>query len=243
MKKVVSFAVLALILWAGTSAAAQPQLRPQTPEPFLGKFSGAWEDLNGQKGEVTEVTAEQKADGTVQMTATLTNAVVPGFGMVAKFVDGELIVERPTLTMTFRLYTGDRIEAAYHNRTTGARGSWKLARKTNGMASIPTSPESLIKRRLVEKGTWKGEFGSRPSGTFEVSFNESNGTLTGELTKISGISTAYPGPLTDLEVKGDELRFSTPGTGALNKLKLQKDGTFDGGWYGRSSGWLKMSPK
>ena len=233
-------ALLAVAIITGACATLPPQVRPTSPEPFVGKWSGSWQDLGGASGVVEDLTIEPLKDDVLQFFVKLTNAVVPGFGGEARFGSGELIVERPTLSMAFRLHGNDRLEATYHNRRNDARGTYSLTRKGAKTAEAPTVTTEELTKKLIAGSPWKGEFGPRPAGTVAVSFASSGGSLKGELISISA-GTASPGALADLQVKGDTVSFRTPGNNVYNELRLQGK-KLEGGWFGTSSGWISLSP-
>ena len=233
-------ALLAVAIITGACATLPPQVRPTSPEPFVGKWSGNWQDVGGASGFIEDLTIEAPRDNILQFFVKLTNAVVPGFGGEARFVNGELIVERPTLSMAFRLHGNDRLEATYHNRRNNARGTYSLTRKGPKSAGAPTVTTEELTKKLVAGSPWSGEFGPRPAGTVTVSFASSGGSLKGELISISA-GTASPGALADLQVKGDTVSFRTPGNNVYNELRLQGK-KLEGGWFGTSSGWISLSP-
>ena len=233
-------ALLAVAIITGACATLPPQVRPTSPEPFVGKWSGNWQDVGGASGFIEDLTIEAPRDNILQFFVKLTNAVVPGFGGEARFVNGELIVERPTLSMAFRLHGNDRLEATYHNRRNNARGTYSLTRKGPKSAGAPTVTTEELTKKLVAGSPWSGEFGPSPAGTVTVSFALSGGSLKGELISISA-GTASPGALADLQVKGDTVSFRTPGNNVYNELRLQGE-KLEGGWFGTSSGWISLSP-
>jgi len=101
--------------------------------------------------------------------------------------------------------------------------------------------EEALVQKLVQGSPWTGEFGDI-RGTFTVSFAGKAGSLTGELISISGSTTALPGPITSVTVKGDMVSFYTPGNNVYVEMRLQGD-TFKGDWIGRNTrGWISMSP-
>ena len=233
-------ALLAIAIITGGGVTLPPQIRPTSPEPFVGKWGGNWQDVGGASGFIEDLTIEAPRDNILQFFVKLTNAVVPGFGGEARFVNGELIVERPTLSMAFRLHGNDRLEATYHNRRNNARGTYSLTRKGPKSAGAPTVTTEELTKKLVAGSPWSGEFGPRPAGTVTVSFASSGGSLKGELISISA-GTASPGALADLQVKGDTVSFRTPGNNVYNELRLQGE-KLEGGWFGTSSGGISLSP-
>ena len=111
--------------------------------------------------------------------------------------------------------------------------------------SLAGNDNELV-QRLVDGSPWEGEYGYGDSGpaagTLTASFTLSGGKLKGEIISITGRTTAHPGPLAWLEVKSDKVTFVTPSNGVRNELRPE-DGKLVGNWYGRSSGWLSLSPK
>jgi hypothetical protein len=239
MKPTLAALVVIAVVSSGC-ATLPPQARPTSPAPFVGKWSGSWQDVGGSSGVVEELTIESPRNEVLQFAVKLTNAVVPGFGAEAKFVDGELVMERSTLWMVFRLHGNDRLEATYHNLRNNARGAWSLTRKEAKTATAPVVALEEVAKKLVAGSPWSGQFGPRPVGTMTVSFAQSGGSLTGELISISA-GTASLGPLGDLQVQGDTVRFSTPGNNVRVDLRLQGE-TLEGSWFGTSTGWLSLSP-
>jgi hypothetical protein len=233
-------ALLAIAVGASACATLPPQIRPTSPDLFVGKWSGSWQDVGGASGSVEELTIEPPRNEALQYSVRLTNAVVPGFGGQAKFARGELVVETSTLSMVFRLHGSDRLEVSYHNRRNNSRGTWSLIRKEAKTAGPPAVTAQELTEKLVAGSPWKGEFGPRPAGTVTVSFSLSGGSLKGDLISISA-GTASPGPLADLQVKGDTISFRTPGNNVYNELRLQGE-KLEGTWVGTSTGWLSLSP-
>jgi hypothetical protein len=76
-----------------------------------------------------DLTVGKPREGEIDFWVRLTNSRFGSWQSVAQFVGGELVVDRPSLWMVFRLHGDDRLEAEYHNRMTGDRGTWSLARK------------------------------------------------------------------------------------------------------------------
>ena len=115
----------------------------------------------------------------------------------------------------------------------------------SAVPAAAASDEELI-QKLVDGSPWEGEYGYGDSGpaagTVTVSFTLKGGKLTGELISITGRTTAYPGPLAWLEVKGGKVTFVTPSNGVSNELRSE-DGKLVGNWQGRSRGWLSLSQK
>jgi hypothetical protein len=125
--------VAGLLMVAGalSACAAQSlQIRPATSEPFIGNWEGAWYDSSGSTG-LLDVVVKPSNEGVVWVLVRATNAIAPGFGGDATFVDGELILDRPTLRiiLVFRLLDGDRLEASYRYRDRGNTGVWALTRR------------------------------------------------------------------------------------------------------------------
>ena len=132
-RKVLFLATLALVITlTGACATLPPQTRPTDPVSFVGKWVGSWQSMVRTGYGDVKVTIERPTSTRPQHVVfhvSLTNAVVPGFSDEVRLQNGELIVERSTLSMLFRLYGSDRLEATYHNRRNNDRGTWSLAKK------------------------------------------------------------------------------------------------------------------
>lgn len=132
--RVLASAVLASVLTAMLAACATvpPQVRPASPEPFVGKWAGSWQSsIRTGRGGVN-LTIERPTQARPEFVVyhvSLTNAVVPGFSDEAKFQNGELLVDRSALRIDFRLRGSDALEAEYHNQRTGDQGTWSLQRQ------------------------------------------------------------------------------------------------------------------
>lgn len=234
--KLILVAFLAIAVGASACATVSPQVRPTSPDVFVGKWIGTWQDVGGASGIIEGLTIEPPRNEALKYSVRLTNAVVPAFGGEAKFAGGELVSETSKLSMVFRLHGDDRLEASYHNLGNNDRGVWSLTR-----AAITT--EELIEK-LVRGSPWTGEYGQLQAGTATVSFSLSGGSLKGELVSITGAVQAEnpnPGPLLDLRVKRDKINFRWPGN-IPQELRLKGE-KLDGVWYGRpvASIWLLPS--
>lgn len=254
---VLSFAALALVIaFTGACATLPPQVRPTSPGPFVGNWNGTWVSSLGPTGSV-KATIEPRGN-VLQILVKYTNAVVPGFAAEVRFVNGELIVDQP-ISMVLRLHGNDYLEANYYNKRNNSQGTWSLKKDTgarlgpgvqtvqtvSSIASATSSDRELI-QKLIDGSPWKGEFGygsagGPGAGTVTVIFTFGDGSLKGELISITGRTTACPGPLAWLEVKGDKVTFTTPCNNVSNELRLDY-GELVGSWVGgRFSGWLSMS--
>lgn len=124
------FTVLALVIVTMSACATlPPQTRPATPEKFVGEWTGPWNSSVGRGSGWVDLTIRPPTGDDVQFWAGLINAVAPGFGGIAKFKNGELLLEWTTLTMIFRLHGNDQLEVEYDNRRIGDRGIWSLTKK------------------------------------------------------------------------------------------------------------------
>lgn len=126
--KNLSFLLVALFSFVAVAACAtMAPLKPSGPELFLSEWTGMWRSLNGSSGEVA-LTVSPRPDGLFTLDVGLTNSRSSSWSTVARFKDGALVVDRPSLQMELRLYEGDRLEATY-DVSGGDRGSWSLVRK------------------------------------------------------------------------------------------------------------------
>lgn len=133
LSQVLFSTVLVLVItFASACATVPPQVRPVSPDPFAGTWEGSWQSLVGRGSGGVKVAIEQPTGARPQHVvfhASLTNAVVPGFSREARFENGKLIVDLPTLWMEFQLRGSHQMVANYENRWTGDRGTWWLSRK------------------------------------------------------------------------------------------------------------------
>ena len=132
-RKVLFLATLALVITlTGACATLPPQTRPTDPVSFVGKWVGSWQSMVRTGYGDVKVTIERPTSEKPQYVVfhvSLTNAVVPGFSDEARFENGELIVDRPTLRLEFQLRGNDQLVINYENRRIGDRGTWSLAKK------------------------------------------------------------------------------------------------------------------
>lgn len=132
LSQILFFTVLVfLITFASACATLPPQVRPVSPDPFVGKWDGSWQSSVMTGHGNIRVTIEQPTSARPQHVVfhvSLTNAVVPGFSGEAQFKNGELIVDWPTLWMEFQLRGSDQMVVNYENRRIGDRGTWWLNR-------------------------------------------------------------------------------------------------------------------
>jgi hypothetical protein len=125
----------------------------------------------------------------------------------------------------------------------GCAGQQRLQPEARGPAAAPSNQELV--QRLLDGSPWEGAFGygdSGPSaGTLTMTFAVTGGSLKGEVTSITGRTTAQPGPVTQLEAKDGKVSFVTPSNGVHQELSLE-GATLVGRWFGRTTGWLTLSP-
>lgn len=130
--RLVLLTILALVVAFAVACATVPvpqQVRPVTPDPFVGKWEGMWTSrTTGNSGSLNTRIDSPDETRQVRVHTTLTNAVVPSFSITTKFVNGELIHSSTTLEMTFRLH-GDQLVAEYDNKRINDNGTWHLKRK------------------------------------------------------------------------------------------------------------------
>jgi hypothetical protein len=100
-------------------------------------------------------------------------------------------------------------------------------------------------QRLVAGSPWEGGFGygdaGGSAGALTVRFSVVDGSLSGEVTSVSGRTTVQPGPLAQLDTRGGNVSFVTPSNGVHYDLRWE-DEKLTGRWFGRTSGWITLSP-
>ena len=119
---------LTLMIVAVAHASLPPQIRPTDPSPFLGEWRGHWVGDRSGGGILWTSIDPPDSNGRVMINTALSNAVVPSFSIPTRLVDGELVLESPTLDMVFRLHE-DQLIAKYNNKRINASGTWYLKRK------------------------------------------------------------------------------------------------------------------
>ena len=121
---------LAIAIATASCAELPPQVHPTSPEAFVGKWEGQWFDSSQTVGHLDVVIKPPQKD-MLRVLVDATNAIAPGFGAEAKFVNGELVLDQPNIRiiLVFRLHGTDRLEADYHYRDRPNTGTWSLARK------------------------------------------------------------------------------------------------------------------
>jgi hypothetical protein len=225
-------------------AAVPPQTRPASIDSFLGNWDGTWSHKGASGGVVTELS--KLAPDTARFQATISRTTnTESYEAPAKFSNGELNVDLPTLTMVFRLHGDNNLEVSYvHNGSPGTysltRTQSKLAGISAGPAATPAASSDAFLKALVVGSPWSGEFGPRPVGTLTVRFAHSGGLLTGEITAINA-GTSTPGPLAEVQISSEKVSFKMPGNNVQVDLAL-KGQKLEGTWFGRSSGWMTLAP-
>lgn len=128
-KMVLFLTLFALVAVAAGCAATSPQVRPATPDSFVGTWEGSWQSSVGKgSGGVNLTISLRPDDGSFDLVVNLTNSRFANWGTEARFKDGTLVVDRPRLQMELRLYENGRFEATY-DVSGGDRGYWSLTRK------------------------------------------------------------------------------------------------------------------
>mgnify|MGYP001564316219 CR=1 FL=1 len=127
---VLFFALLALVItFASACASLPPQTKPTSPELFAGEHEGIWRSSLGNWSGDVDLTIGKPRDAGIDLSVRLTNSRFGSWQTVAQFVGGEFVVDRPSLWMVLRLYGADHLEAEYHNKISGDKGTWSLTRK------------------------------------------------------------------------------------------------------------------
>lgn len=117
---------LAAVLASGC-ATVPPQVRPATPEAFLGRWSGTWESERGPwAGHVElDILQDPARPNGVRFTSRWTNAIVPAVSMNGVFEAGELV---------FQASGGSGLRCALHGEG-HMRAKYRFANPNNRVES------------------------------------------------------------------------------------------------------------
>ena len=118
------------LLLVGTASvnAQTNQTKPPELSAYYGTWKGSWSNgqfSGGAVVEISQIGPEFSTVAGVQMTPY--NAVVPGFSVMAQYINGELIFEgdRHNPKLTFKLEGRDKLQI-FSN--IGSGGRYQLAR-------------------------------------------------------------------------------------------------------------------
>jgi len=123
-----------LVSCASLLGCASPQVRPTSPDPFLGDWTGTWQSSanpasNGELPSV-KISRDSSDPKRYRFDATLTRAVVPGFSSDGEFKDGELRFKTARgTTVNFKMLQNSGIEGEYYNPGNRDSGTWNLRRR------------------------------------------------------------------------------------------------------------------
>ena len=116
---------------------------------------------------------------------------------------------------------------------------------TLAMLSLAQAEERTLGEILAEPAKWSGNWSWRHmGGTVAFSFQFSEGVLTGQFLGATGHHEmdSRPGPLTDLEIDGNEVEFTGP-SGAEYSLDWNAaSGNLTGTEYFHTSHRLEVAP-